>query len=125
LPPIAFTKIEEWAKYYLEDDRVNLQLVTPDNNPNVEYVGVGGFTSKGVEILSAVTLNNKSDGKVLNYNDWLIRVRVSMENNLGYKNKIDVDITLTDAETAEPLIVAWGEAGVGVLPKGSNSKEKR
>ena len=42
----------------------------------------------------------------------------------GFSTNLDVDITLTNAETSSPLIVAWGEAGIGVLPLGANSKVK-
>jgi len=124
VPDMVDVKLEEWAKYYLADDRKNLQLVTPDNDVNSEYIGLGGFVSKGVEILSATPLNVE-DGKTLNYNDWLLRVRVAMESTDGFISNMDVDITLTNATTAEPLIVGWGEAGIGVLSVGSNSREKR
>lgn len=124
IPDMVNERLEEWSKYYLADDRKNLQLVTPDNNVNSEYIGLGGFISKGVEILSATPLNIE-DGKAVNYDDWLLRVRVAMESTDGFTSSIDVDITLTNATTAEPLIVGWGEAGIGVLPVGSNSREKR
>jgi hypothetical protein len=48
-----------------------------------------------------------------------------MESTDGFISNMDVDITLTNATTAEPLIVGWGEAGIGVLSVGSNSREKR
>lgn len=120
----ALEKINQWATYYLSDDRRNLQLVTPDNRNDVEYYGIGDLNIINYKILSGVVLNVENN-KIINYNDWLLRVRLTFNNNEGFTNSIDVDVTLTNAETAEPLIVAWGEAGTGVLPVGSNSREKR
>ena len=124
LPELSVSKIEKWAEYWAKDDRVNLQNVTTDDSVNNEYVGLGDFTVSDVDILSGTPLNLKDGNIISNYNDWLLRVRVSLTHSSGFSTTLDVDITLTNAETSSPLIVAWGEAGIGVLQKGANSKVK-
>ena len=124
LSQLSVAKIEKWAEYWAKDDRLNLQNVTSDDNVNSEYVGLGDFTVNNVKILSGTPLNLGEGGVVTNYNDWLLRVRVSLLHSSGFSTNLDVDITLTNAETSSPLIVAWGEAGIGVLQKGANSKVK-
>lgn len=124
LTGLSVEKIEKWAEYWAKDDRVNLQNVTNDDSVNSEYIGLGGFSVSKVSILSGTPLNITDSGVVSNYNDWLLRVRVSMNHSSGFSTTLDVDITLTNAETSSPLIVAWGEPGIGVLERGANSRVK-
>lgn len=124
LSELSVAKIEKWAEYWASDDRVNLQNVTSDDSVNNEYVGLGSFKVTNVDILSGAPLNVEDGNIISNYNDWLLRVRVSLTHSSGFSTTIDIDITLTNAETSSPLIVAWGEAGVGVLEQGANSKVK-
>lgn len=124
LTGLSVEKIEKWAEYWAKDDRVNLQNVTNDDSVNSEYIGLGGFSVSKVSVLSGTALNKTESGVVSNYNDWLLRVRVSMNHSSGFSTTLDVDITLTNAETSSPLIVAWGEAGIGVLERGANSRVK-
>jgi hypothetical protein len=124
LSELSVAKIGKWAEYWASDDRVNLQNVTSDDSVNNEYVGLGNFKATNVEILSGTPLNVEEGNIISNYNDWLLRVRVSLTHSGGFSTTLDIDITLTNAETSSPLIVAWGEAGVGVLEKGANSRVK-
>ena len=112
VPASVNSRLEDWASYYASDDRDRLQSTTPDGRTEVEYKGLGGFTSSGVSILGALPQQS---------GPWLLRIRVQLVGANGFNTEVDMDITIDGVNQAAPQIVAWGPAGSGVLAIGHNS----
>jgi hypothetical protein len=115
VPDAVRNRLADWASFWAIDDRQRLQAITGDGRTDVEYLGLGGFTSAGVTVLAAVP---QQEGP------WLLRVRVALSGPNGFATEIDMDVTISNANQAAPLVVAWGPAGSGVLSSGTNSKKK-
>ena len=115
VPESVRSRLTDWATYWASDDRERLQTMTGDGRTTVEYAGLGGFVSEGINVLAAVP---QPEGP------WVLRVRVSLIGPNGFSTEVDMDVTVGEVSNATPQIVAWGPAGSGVLAVGHNSKNK-
>jgi hypothetical protein len=115
VPEAVSERLVDWATFWASDDRQRLQATTGDGRTEVEYPGLGGFSSTGVSVFAAVPQEN---------GPWLLRVRVALSGPNGFTTEVDMDVTISNVNQAAPLVVAWGPAGSGVLPSGTNSRNK-
>lgn len=115
VPDTLRARLADWATYWAADDRARLQSTTGDNRTTVEYPGLGGFVSSGIEVLAALPQES---------GEWLLRVRVALSGPNGFATEVDMDVTVSGVDQAAPQVVAWGPAGSGVLTSGTNSRDK-
>lgn len=108
LPPTARELLaSQWVKAYATDNAELLLRYSGTSDTGFRYVGIGGFTTdSSLRLITAIDRGGDA---------WLVRARVLLVSANGTKAEMDIDVTVADASTGNPKIVAWGPAGSGAL----------
>lgn len=96
--------VTEWLAAYAADDRPRLAELTGDLEGRT-YAGLGGFTVERGEAVTALPIPNQDR--------WLVRARAVLVDKNGFRALNEWDLLVTQPETANPRIAAWGPAGSG------------
>jgi hypothetical protein len=108
LPPTSRDLLTtQWVKAYATDNAELLLRYSGTSDTGFRYIGIGGFTDEST--LRVVTAVNRGDDA------WLVRARVLLAGANGTQAEMDLDVTIRDASSGNPKIVAWGPAGSGAL----------
>ena len=110
IPGSVQAQLQKWANAYATDDRSNLQQITGDSTPKVEYVGLGGFIAGTPSVIAALPAGETDYGS----DTWLVRSRVPLSGANGFSSEIEMDLTVVEASSGLPRIVGWGPAGSGL-----------
>lgn len=96
--------VSAWLAAYAADDRPRLAELTGDLEGRV-YAGLGGFTVESGSAVTALPIPNQDR--------WLVRARAVLVDANGFRATHEWDLLVTQPETANPRIAAWGPAGTG------------
>lgn len=105
VPVPVRAKVEQWVNAYATDDQTQLRLIV-GGGPDAPYPGLGGM-----EVLrsTAESMWQRQDG------DHVVRVGVVLTSPSanGVVLSSEFDLLVSQANTNDPRVVAWGAAGSG------------
>jgi len=103
--------LESWAKAWAANDTEELSTVAGAGT-GYRYLGLGGFQSTGVQVLSLALLTPQASAAERTFT---ARTRVSLVSANGYETSMDMDVLLrgTGDDNVRAYVTAWGPAGSG------------
>lgn len=103
--------LETWAQAWAANDPVALSAAAGAGT-GYRYLGLGGFESTGVQVLSLAPLTPQASASERTFS---ARTRVSLRSANGYETSMDMDVLLrgTGDDNVRAYVVAWGPAGSG------------
>lgn len=119
LAPSQTEAIKTWSSAWAKNDSAGM-AASAGAPPGFRYLGLGGFESTGVKVLSVTPLNPQSPSADQNF---VVRSRVSLLSANGFKTSMDMDLLLKGAGDSRTYVLAWGPAGTG-QPKEENVRVK-
>lgn len=104
--------LETWAAAWAANDSTALSAVAGAGT-GYRYLGLGGFQSTGVRVLSLTPLNSSASAAQKTFS---ARTRVSLSSANGYETTMDMDVLLrgTGDDNVRAYVIAWGAAGDAV-----------